>query len=91
MRLVLFPVLLPLFWREMQVGLAAVLLACSSYMISCGCKTVHWAFNTTNRMRCCCLLQNGYAWWETLAVMTTQVALCLFNCWFLFASWMRRR
>lgn len=52
MRLALFPLLLPLFWREMQ---------------------------------------NGYAWWETAAVMGTQVSLCIFNCWFLIASWTRRR
>lgn len=35
--------------------------------------------------------QNGYAWWETAAVMGTQVSLCIFNCWFLIASWTRRR
>lgn len=52
LRLVLFPLLLPLFWNEMQ---------------------------------------NGYAWWETAAVMGTQLSLVAFNCWFLIASWMRRR
>lgn len=51
-RVLLFPALLPLFWREMQ---------------------------------------NGYAWWETAAVMTTQASLVVFNCWFLFASWQRKR
>jgi hypothetical protein len=36
-------------------------------------------------------VQNGYAWWETAAVMGTQTSLVIFNCWFLVASWMRRR
>ncbi|PRW45451.1 GTP-binding chloroplastic [Chlorella sorokiniana] len=53
MRLVLFPVLLPFFWREMTSG--------------------------------------GYAWWETAAVMGTQASLCVFNAWFLIASWRRHR
>lgn len=53
MRLVLFPVLLPFFWREMASG--------------------------------------GYAWWETAAVMGTQASLCVFNAWFLIASWRRHR
>jgi hypothetical protein len=46
--------------------------------------------------RCCPLLllllpQKGYAWWETAAVMGTQTALVVFNCWFLVASWRRVR
>lgn len=52
MRLVLFPVLLPLFYKEMQ---------------------------------------NGYTWYEMAAVMGTQTALVIFNCWFLIASWRRAR
>ena len=41
--------------------------------------------------RCPLLLQKGYAWWETAAVMGTQTALVVFNCWFLVASWRRVR
>lgn len=37
-------------------------------------------------------LQSGaYEWWEAAAVMLTQVALCVFNGWFLLASLRRRR
>ena len=38
-----------------------------------------------------CPLQNGYAWWEMVAVLGAQTALVVFNCWFLFASWRRAR
>lgn len=100
MRVLLFPALLPLFWREMQVrqpagcgALAApeVLLegcgGCSPGEVAgwearCRCTGLH------ARLRGACAPasraehgvapppaapQNGYAWWETAAVMTTQV------------------
>lgn len=93
MRLVLFPLLLPLFWQEMQVRLPG-----RSARPHAPALAVHGLVHGTAACAhptapppACSPAQNGYAWWETAAVMGTQASLVLFNCWFLVASWMRRR
>lgn len=112
MRLVLFPVLLPFFWREMTVSLCSA--AAGRVYVYAGASVLPSRLHTAAAhtwlagavwrcIDCECgnpharclpplLLQSGgYAWWETAAVMGTQASLCVFNAWFLIASWRRHR
>lgn len=95
-RVLLFPALLPLFWREMQVsGLAGGAGEhASGFKLGlrsedcgvgvCGCVwggtgrgcTAEQPQASTVSAPYVSAPQNGYAWWEAAAVMTTQVGCC---------------
>lgn len=96
MRLILFPVLLPIFWRQMTVSAAG--RARSARRSAPPARLLRLLALHSRPLppasspplpRC---QQSGeYALWEAAAVMATQAALVVFNCWFLFASWRRSR